>query len=76
MVSNLERKNDEAAREADRGRASMRRGILSILAARGVTCSEEARQALDECTDMDKLDRWHDRALTATSEADVFSKKE
>ncbi len=74
MVANLEKKNDEVSREAERGRASMRRGILSILAARGVNCSNEARQALDDCLSMDILDQWHDRALTATSEADVFGK--
>lgn len=70
MVANLERRNDETA---ERGRASMHRGILSILTARGMTCSDETRNKLEECVDMDKLDQWHDRALRATSEADVFS---
>ncbi len=74
MVAHLEKKNDEANREAERGRASMRRAIVAILAARGVHCSDEARLALDDCTSMDILDKWHDRALSATSEADVFGK--
>lgn len=74
MVANLEKKKDSAEKEAERGREITRRGILTILAVRGVGCSEEAKQMIKECIDMDMLERWHDQASIATCEADVFSK--
>jgi hypothetical protein len=47
-----------------RGRAE---DILRLLAARGVSVQEEARQRILACTDLALLDRWFDRALNATS---------
>ncbi len=72
----LERKNEEAAREAEKNRITIRDTILAILAARGVTCTHETLEQLHSCTDADVLKRWVTRALTATSEADVFSVEE
>jgi Uma2 family endonuclease len=72
MVTNLERKNDETAREAEKNRVTIRDTILAILAARGVTCKTETLEQLHSCIDADILKRWVTRALTATSEADVF----
>lgn len=76
MVSNLEKKNEEAEHEAEKNRVTIRDTILAILAARGVTCADERLEQLHSCIDADNLKRWVTRALTATSEADVFSVKE
>ncbi|WPB76923.1 Rpn family recombination-promoting nuclease/putative transposase [Archangium violaceum] len=50
-------------------------GILRILTARGVPVDEEARQRILTCTDMATLDRWFDRALNATTLADVLDER-
>jgi hypothetical protein len=52
-----------------RGRAE---GVLRILAARGVAVGEEDRQRILSCTDLDMLDRWIDRAVSATSLSDLM----
>jgi hypothetical protein len=46
--------------------------VLRILAARGVHVGDEARQRILACTDMATLDRWLDKALTATTLSDVL----
>ena len=46
--------------------------VLRILSARGVHVGEEARQRIRTCTDVALLDRWFDRALNATTLADVL----
>jgi hypothetical protein len=48
-------------------------GVLRILAARGVHVSGEARQRILTCTDLATLERWFDRALTASTLADVLA---
>lgn len=75
MLASLEKKNEEAEREAEKGRDRLRQGILTILANRGVAYSDDTKTILDQCADMDTLGQWFQRALTATSEADVFSGK-
>jgi len=75
MVTNLEKKNDEIAQEAEKNRATIRDMILDVLATRGVTCTKEAIEQLHSCIDADVLRQWVTRAFRATSEADVFSKK-
>ncbi len=74
MVAHLEKKNDEVSREAEKNRATIREMILKILGARGVQCSDAALETVQSCLDADTLRMWVDRALTATSEADVFGK--
>lgn len=46
-------------------------GVLRILASRGISVDERARQRILECKDPAILDRWFDRALKATSLADL-----
>ncbi|WP_375769048.1 Rpn family recombination-promoting nuclease/putative transposase [Archangium gephyra] len=46
--------------------------ILQLLTARGVPVDEAARQRILNCTDLDTLDRWFDRALSATTLSDVL----
>lgn len=72
MVESLEHKNEVAEGEADRGRASMRRAIVTTLNLRGINCSDAFRQTIDECKDMDSLEKWQQRALTAKDDAEVF----
>lgn len=48
--------------------------LLKILAARGVPVSEEDRQHILSCTNLDTLDQWFDRALNATTLSEVMLK--
>jgi Uma2 family endonuclease len=73
MVSNLEERAEQTARDAEKSRAGVREAILTILGARGVTCSDEGRSRIEGCADPDVLNQWLARALQATSEAEVFA---
>jgi hypothetical protein len=56
-----------------RGEARALRGaIVSVLAARGLGCSEASKAKLAACEDGALLTRWLTRAATASSEAEVF----
>ncbi|MFD4761369.1 hypothetical protein ACFWOJ_21580 [Streptomyces sp. NPDC058439] len=60
----------------DEGRAEgLARGILLFLARAGIDVSDEARERIMDCTDLDTLSRWLLRAPTATSVEDVFAEK-
>ncbi|WTE38637.1 hypothetical protein OH735_21345 [Streptomyces sp. NBC_01618] len=50
-------------------------GILLFLARAGIDVSDEARERITGCTDLDTLSRWLLRAPTATSVEDVFTEK-
>lgn len=50
-----------------------REALLVLLAHRGVVLMEENRASIGACTDSALLDRWFQRALTATSAAEVFA---
>ncbi|MCY1073170.1 hypothetical protein [Archangium lansingense] len=57
----------------EQGRAQgQAEGVLRILAARGILVDEQVRQRMLTCTDMAILDRWFDRALTATTLSEVL----
>jgi hypothetical protein len=45
--------------------------VLTILDARGVTVSDEARGTITECIDLEQLDRWIRRAATAEHVEDL-----
>lgn len=72
MVANLEQKAEQLTNDAEKIRATIGRTIVSLLAMRGITCSAETLAKIEACTDPDVLDRWVARAMTASSEADVF----
>lgn len=56
------------------GEASGRaRAVLAILDARRVEVPEDARALITECSDLDQLDTWVRRAVTATSIHDLFA---
>ncbi len=47
--------------------------MLAILDARRVEVPEDARALITECSDLDQLDTWVRRAVTATSIHDLFA---
>ncbi len=63
---------EQAERNAEQSRAGVREAILTVLRARGVTCSAEGLGRLEACVDPGVLNQWLMRALQATSEAEVF----
>lgn len=46
--------------------------LLKIIDARRIAVTGQERQQVTSCTDLTQLDRWFDRALTATTAADIF----
>ena len=69
----LEAQAERAGRGEQRALAGIRRGIVAVLTARGIDCSDAGRARIEACDDAETLDRWLSQATTATSEADVFS---
>lgn len=47
--------------------------ILRVLEKHGIHVSEDARERITSCTDLDTLSVWFDRALTATAAEDLFT---
>jgi predicted transposase YdaD len=57
-----------------RGRSeALRDAIVSVLAARGLGCSEASKARLAACEDVALLAQWLTRAVTASAEAEVFA---
>jgi hypothetical protein len=50
-----------------------RSGEASGLARRSVAVSDEARQRIMSCVDLELLETWGDRAVTADTVEDVFA---
>jgi predicted transposase YdaD len=46
--------------------------VLRVLAARRIEVPEEARARISSCADLRQLDAWLDRAVVATSVAELF----
>ena len=58
----------------DEGRAEGRaEDILAVLAERGIDVPEEARQRITSCSDLEILQRWLLRAVTAPSADEIFA---
>ncbi|MFX0576140.1 hypothetical protein [Nocardia nepalensis] len=49
--------------------------LLRILAKRGFEVSEALKAHINACTDLDQLDRWIDRSLTANRIDEIFPKQ-
>ena len=56
-------------RSFSEGRAG---AVLRVLARRNVAVSDEQRERISACTDLETLDRWLDRAVTAASADELF----
>ncbi|WP_043237433.1 hypothetical protein [Streptomyces violaceusniger] len=50
--------------------------VLRALERRGITTPPEARDRITNCTDLDTLDRWFDRAFTVSSADELFAEEE
>ena len=46
--------------------------LLKIVDSRRITVTEQERQQVTSCTDLAQLDQWFDRAITASTAADIF----
>jgi hypothetical protein len=56
------------------GRAEgARAALLAVLAARGIIPSDAGRARIEACTEVDVLQRWTTRAVSATHEDEVFA---
>ena len=59
-----------------KGRAEERaQMILRVLAKRQVPIPDSTRHSITDCTDLDMLGRWLDRAFTATTVEDLFTEQ-
>ncbi|MGO9711699.1 MAG: Rpn family recombination-promoting nuclease/putative transposase [Polyangiaceae bacterium] len=52
---------------------ALRGAIASVLMVRGLGCGEASKAKLAACKDVSLLTHWHTRAVTASSEAEVFA---
>jgi hypothetical protein len=73
-----EYQSDFVRRHVFQGRAEGRvegeaRAVLGVLEARGIPVSDEARERITACTDLDELDAWVRRAVTVTSVDELFA---
>jgi hypothetical protein len=67
----IERIHDEGIAEGEaKGKAE---AVLKLLDARHLAPSKEQRQRVTSCTDTLQLDLWFDRAITASTAAEVFA---
>jgi hypothetical protein len=67
----IERIHDEGIAEGEaKGKAE---AVLRLLDARGLTPSPEQRQRVSSTSDPAQLDRWFDRAIAASTAAEVFT---
>jgi hypothetical protein len=67
----IERIHDQGIAEGEaRGKAE---AVLKLLDARGLAPTDEQRQQVTSSTDPAQLDLWFDRAITASTAAEVFA---
>lgn len=52
------------------------RGILRVLEARGISVSEDIRERVTTCTDLDLLDTWATRAVTVERAEELFAEED
>jgi hypothetical protein len=62
-------KAEGEARGEARGEA---KSVVMVLKARGVRLPDEVRERIMSCTDLDQLERWLQRAITATAVGELF----
>ncbi len=74
MMTTSEYEKTLAERIHDQGMAEGEaKAVLRLLAARGLGLSEAQRERVTSCTDSAQLDLWFDRAITASTAAEVFA---
>jgi hypothetical protein len=75
MLQDVRRLFSESQRRAfDKGFVEARtEDIVTILQARGVAITDDQRKRILACGDISILDRWLDRAVTASSTDELFA---
>lgn len=73
MVDDLVAKHDEASAARGRLEAQLRRAIVTLLGARGLTLDAAAAERLEATTDAELLGRWAVRAATVPTSAALFA---
>jgi Uma2 family endonuclease len=63
----------QAQAQATQALAALREGIAALLGARGIVCSTEVQTRLSSCSDAATLQRWLFKAMTTSTEEEVFS---
>lgn len=72
-LTEYEYKNEFSRTHVAEGkRAARREDILANLEARGIEVSDEVRDRIMHCTDLDLLRTWHNRAATAIAVDELF----
>jgi hypothetical protein len=66
------RAEGEAKGKAEGKAEALRAAIVALFSARGLPLSEHGRAQIVSCADVATLVKWHARAATAASEAEVF----
>ncbi|WP_338700003.1 hypothetical protein V2W30_25240 [Streptomyces sp. Q6] len=66
----------EAQGEAKGEAKGKAEGVLRILDHRGIDTTAEDRRRIAECTDLDTVDRWMDRAFSVASATELFAENE
>ena len=62
-------RSESQRRFISEGRAG---AVLRVLARRNIAVSDEQRERISACTELETLDRWLDRAVTAASTDELF----
>jgi hypothetical protein len=66
--------DESQQRSFERGRVqSSAEAVLRVLARRGIAVSDEQRERILASSDLETLDRWLDRAITASSTDELFA---
>ena len=66
--------SDWARKYYDEGEAKgLRTAITALLSARRLPLSDGGRASIAACSDIATLTRWHERAVTASTEAEIFA---
>jgi hypothetical protein len=73
MMTTMEWKSDFIESYVLQGEVKAKaEAVLKVIDARGIDVTDQQRDEVSACADVAQLDEWFDRALVATSAADVF----
>ncbi|MDI1446571.1 Uma2 family endonuclease [Polyangium sp. 6x1] len=73
MMHSLEAKVEQAEAQTEQALTSLQNGLLAIVAARGIHCSDDERERVRSCVELETLQRWLVRAATVGSMAEVLA---
>ncbi|MDC3955071.1 Uma2 family endonuclease [Polyangium jinanense] len=64
---------EQAQAKAEQALTSLQNSLLAIVAARGIPCSDDDRERVRSCVELETLQRWLVRAATVGSMAEVLA---